>query len=104
MPMKVAFLTGSTHRSPRLGGEARIFHLSKFLASSGITVGLFGSRFEEDLIGSRMSQFRSFRNWSGGDWYPYHMKSAPTLLRNIPPLIRLSQVWKSYDVIISELG
>jgi glycosyltransferase involved in cell wall biosynthesis len=102
--MKVAFLTGSTHGIPRLGGEARTYHLAKFLASSGVDVGLFGSRFEEELIGSRMSQFQSFRSWSGGDWYPVSMKSSPALLRNIPPLIRLSQVWKSYDVIISELG
>lgn len=102
--MRVAFLTGSTHRIPRLGGEVRIFELAKFLASRGIELGLFGSTFREELIGSNIPQFRSFRSWSGGDWYPLSMKSSPTLMRSIPSLIRQSQVLNRYDVIISELG
>jgi glycosyltransferase involved in cell wall biosynthesis len=102
--MKVAFLTGSTHRIPRLGGEARIFHIAKFLASRGIEIGLFGSRFAEESLGPQVSQCQIFRRWSGGDWYPLSIKNSPTLARNIPSLLRQSRTLESYDAIISELG
>ncbi|MGP8056030.1 MAG: glycosyltransferase family 4 protein [Nitrososphaerales archaeon] len=102
--MRVAFLVGSTHGIPRLGGEARVFHMAKFLATSGIEVDLFGSRFQEELIGHNMSQCQSFRSWSGGDLYPLSMKSLLGLTKTIPSLIRQTRVLRGYDAIISELG
>ena len=102
--MKVAFLTGSTHSIPRLGREARIYHMAAYLASRGIEVGLFGSRFAEESLAPRMSQFQSSSTWSGGDWYPLSVMNAPTLVKNVPSLIRQSKTLGRYDAIISELG
>jgi len=102
--LKIAFLTGSTHKVPRLGGEARVFHLAKTLASGGISVDLFGSRFGEELLGPDVSQFQAFRTWSGGDWYPLSIKSVPTLVKNVPSLARLGGLLRGYDAVISELG
>jgi len=102
--LKVAFLTGSTHGIPRLGGEARIYHLAKSLAAIGVDVDLFGSTFQTELIGRGMSQSHAVNKWSGGDWYPISVASSPTLVRSIPSLIRKAMIWGDYDVIISELG
>lgn len=102
--MRVAFLVGSTHGIPRLGGEARVFHMAKFLATSGIEVDLFGSRFQSELIGHNMSQYRSFRSWSGGDLYPLSIKSLLGLTKTIPSLIHQTRELRGYDAIISELG
>jgi polysaccharide biosynthesis protein PslH len=102
--VKVAFLTGSTHRIPRLGGEARIFHMAKFLASSGMQVDLLGSRFGEELMVPNMSQRQSFGAWSGGDWYPFSVKGVPMLMKSAPALMRQLRLLRRYDVIIAELG
>lgn len=102
--MRVAFLVGSTHGIPRLGGEARVFHMAKSLATRGIEVDLFGSRFQEELIGHNMSQRQSFRSWSGGDLYPLSVKSLFGLTKTIPSLIRQTRALRGYDAIISELG
>ncbi|MDA4123006.1 MAG: glycosyltransferase family 4 protein [Thaumarchaeota archaeon] len=102
--MKVAFLSGSTHKIPRLGGEARIYFMAKCLAASGIQVDLFGSTFSDELIGPNMSQSRSFRGWSGGDWYPISARGIPTVVKNAPSLVHQNSVLQGYDAIISELG
>jgi len=102
--MKLAFLTGSTHGIPRLGGEARTYHLARSLANMGIDVDLFGSTFQSELIGPGMSQSNSVKGWSGGDWYPISLTGSPALVRSIPSLMRKAMVWSGYDVIMSELG
>jgi glycosyltransferase involved in cell wall biosynthesis len=102
--MKVAFLAASTHSIPRLGGEARIYHMAKFLASRGIGVDLFGTSFGEEIMEANMAQRRSFKRWSGGDWYPFSARSLLPVIRNAPSLIRQNKQLKTYDVIISELG
>lgn len=78
--------------------------MAKFLASRGITVGLFGSRFAMESLGTSISQFQYLDRWSGGDWYPLSIRSSPTLIRSIPSLLRKSQVLETYDAIVSELG
>jgi glycosyltransferase involved in cell wall biosynthesis len=102
--MKVAFLTGSTHDIPRLGREARIFHIAEYLGSSGITVGLFGSRFTEETLGVGVTQFPSLSGWSGGDWYPLSLRNSPTLVKNLPSLVHQSRRISDYDVVLCELG
>ena len=102
--MQVAFLTGSTHGIPRLGGEARIYHIARTLASSGIQVDLYGSRFDNELISSHMSQRQSFAGWSGGDWYPLSLKSSLAMVKNLPSITHRRRTFVDYDAILTELG